>query len=65
MIRAMLAQSYPLIVRGPNVTGIGTVFNAAPVTSSIQCIGRNIQTNSTAFRNCSSDTSQYSAIVPM
>jgi hypothetical protein len=50
MIRAILAQSYPLIVPRPNVTSIGTVFNAAPITSSIQCIERNIKTSLTAFR---------------
>jgi hypothetical protein len=32
MIRAVVALSYPLIVPAVlNVTGIGTVFNAAPV----------------------------------
>jgi hypothetical protein len=39
MIRAVVAQSYPLILPRPNVRSIGTVFNAAPITSSIQCIG--------------------------
>jgi hypothetical protein len=46
MIRAVVAQSYPLIVRGVNVTGIGTVFNAVRITSAIQCVGRNTRLDS-------------------
>jgi hypothetical protein len=57
MIHAILAQSYTLIVPRPNVTSIGTVFNAAPITSSIQCTEPNIKTSSTAFRKVSAGRS--------